>query len=45
MTQNKQEDLDILFTSVNPLRLKNNPIELDEDIIKRIYERIVLYSS
>lgn len=45
VTQNKQEDLDILCTSVNPLRLKNNPIELDEDIIKRIYERIVLYSS
>lgn len=34
-------ELDILTHSVNPVRLKNNPIALDEDAIRSIYERIL----
>ena len=34
-------ELDILSHSVNPVRLKNNPIALDEDAIRSIYERIL----
>lgn len=35
-------DLDVLSTSVNPIRLKNNPIGLDAEAIKTIYSSIVL---
>ena len=31
------DELDILVDSVNPVRLKNNPVELDKDSIKDIY--------
>lgn len=34
-------ELDILTHSVNSVRLKNNPIALDEDAIRSIYERIL----
>ncbi len=34
-------DVEILTQSVNPIRLKNNPIELDIETIKTIYERIL----
>ena len=34
------EDLDILVHSVNPVRLKNNPVELDEAAITEIYTKV-----
>lgn len=37
----KENDLDILSSSVNPIRLKNNPIELSSDVLKDMYRRIV----
>ena len=38
---NKEDDLKILSTSVNPIRLKNNPVELDNDTIRQIYNTII----
>ena len=35
-------ELDILSHSVNPIRLKNNPIVLDENAIKSLYEMILI---
>lgn len=35
------EDIEVLTHSVNPVRLKNHPIELDEATTREIYERIV----
>ncbi len=37
-----EEEQEILTTSVNPVRLKNNPIELYVPTIKQLYETIVL---
>lgn len=34
-------DIDILTRSVNSVRLKNNPIALNEDELRKLYERIV----
>lgn len=34
-------DIEILTHSVNPIRLKNNPVSLDEEAIRWIYNRIV----
>lgn len=42
VANNKDEELEILSTSVNPVRLKNNPIELSVDNIRRLYERIII---
>lgn len=39
--KNRYEELATLVTSVNPVRLKNNPVRLDEAAIKYLYERIV----
>ena len=39
---NREQDLKNLSTSVNPIRLKNNPVELDETVIRRLYDKIVL---
>jgi alcohol dehydrogenase class IV len=41
VSKNKVEDFKILTKSVNPIRLKNNPIELDESAIRTLYEKIV----
>lgn len=35
------EELDILVHSVNPIRLKNNPVELDEQTIMGIYKEVL----
>lgn len=35
------EDLPVLINSVNPVRLKNNPVKLEEEDIKYIYERLI----
>ena len=39
--KDREEELKVLSASVNPVRLKNNPIKLDETTIKSIYEIIV----
>lgn len=36
----KEEDYEILRSSVNPIRMRNNPIELGADIIDYLYHRI-----
>lgn len=41
VASSKKEEVDLLATSVNPVRLKNNPVELDEQAIKSLYETIV----
>ena len=38
---NRQEELIILSTSVNPVRLKNNPVELSTSVINELYQLIV----
>ena len=40
-SDNRRHDLDTLTNEVNPVRLKNNPINLDQDTVKSIYEMIV----
>ncbi len=38
---NREEELEVLSISVNPVRLKNNPIELSEQAIYSVYKLIV----
>lgn len=38
---NRKEDLDVLSKSVNPVRLKNNPIQIDQKIAKLLYNSIL----
>ena len=40
-TVSRDEDIQLLATSVNPVRLKNNPVFLSEDAIRRLYDRIL----
>ena len=37
----RDEELNVLSTSVNPVRLKNNPVRLDNDTIRGIYELVL----
>ncbi len=37
----KNVELNILVNSVNPIRLKNNPVKLNIDILREMYERII----
>ncbi len=37
----KAADLEVLAQSVNPVRLKNNPVALRTDVLKEMYRRIV----
>ncbi len=37
----RAQELEILSASVNPVRLKNNPVELDSQTLKNLYERIL----
>ncbi len=39
--ENIEEEIDTLSSSVNPVRLKNNPIELSAATIKNIYQSII----
>lgn len=39
--RNKEEELEILAKSVNPVRLKNNPVALSTDEMREMYRRIV----
>jgi alcohol dehydrogenase class IV len=38
----KEEELKVLSTSVNPVRLKNNPVILSEKVITNLYKNILL---
>ena len=39
---NREEELEILAVSVNPVRLKNNPVGLDSDTAKTLYSAILV---
>ena len=39
---NREEEIDVLSHSVNPVRLKNNPVELDEVAILGLYSIILI---
>ena len=41
VSKNRKADLEILVDSVNPLRLKNNPVAFSRDTLKALYERIL----
>ena len=41
ISTNKEQEVDILSNSVNPVRLKNNPVKLNEDIIRSLYLDII----
>lgn len=41
VANNRDEEMDVLVHSVNPVRLKNNPVELDVFTMSRLYEDIV----
>jgi alcohol dehydrogenase class IV len=41
VAENREDELEVLSTSVNPVRLKNNPIELDRVTIHQLYDRIL----
>lgn len=42
--RNREEELNILSTSVNPVRLKNTPISLSVNSIFELYSKIVIYN-
>lgn len=37
----REEELDLLAASVNTVRLKNNPVALNSNVLRKLYERIV----
>jgi len=39
--ESNPEEIDILCSSVNPVRLKNHPVKLDTDTIKDLYRKIL----
>ena len=41
VSTNKEQEVDILSHSVNPVRLKNNPVKLDESCIRNLYLDII----
>lgn len=41
VAENREEELKVLSTSVNPVRLKNNPIGLDVIVIEHLYSFII----
>jgi alcohol dehydrogenase class IV len=42
ISQSRTAELEALVQSVNPLRLKNNPVDLSRETLKALYERIVI---
>ena len=38
---NRFKELDMLSSSVNPIRLKNNPVELNVETIRDLYDKII----
>ena len=45
VSSDREKDLEILADSVNPLRLKNNPVAFSRDTLKAMYERILSHES
>lgn len=43
-TSNRVEELSVLSSSVNSIRLKNNPIELNDGTILKLYDSIITYN-
>ena len=41
VSSNHTSDISFLASSVNPVRLKNNPVKLDDETIQQLYETIV----
>ena len=41
VSDNKEDDLRVLTTSVNSVRLKNNPVQLSEETIYELYTKIL----
>ena len=41
VAENREEELNVLSTSVNSVRLKNNPVFLDVEVIRLLYSIIV----
>ena len=41
VSENKERDLDLLTQAVNPVRLKNNPVELSRSAIQSLYDSII----
>ena len=41
IAENRKQELDVLSTSVNPVRLKNNPIQIDQETAKVLYNSIL----
>lgn len=41
LADKREEEIDLLAHSVNPVRLKNNPVQLSVEAIKELYEIIV----
>ncbi len=41
VARNREEELNLLSTSVNPVRLKNNPVALEKGVVYQLYSRIV----
>lgn len=41
VSTNRINEIDILSHSVNPVRLKNNPVRLDDETIRTLYEIII----
>lgn len=41
IVENKEEEIFVLSTSVNPVRLRNNPVELSKSVIPDLYTKIV----
>ena len=40
-SREREKELDILSSSVNPIRLKNNPVELDGESIQNLYVKVI----
>lgn len=40
-SENREADINVLTESVNPVRLKNNPVALESDVLHGMYERIL----
>lgn len=41
ISREREKELDILSSSVNPIRLKNNPVELDVESIQNLYVKVI----
>ena len=41
VAENREEEINVLISSVNPVRLKNNPVKLDDQTIKQLYGNIL----